>query len=85
MLLVLDRQCVHLIPARRLNCVMVAHPLLLSILFHLSESSLVDTLYQLRSHGENGILIVESYCIVIRHQIRLLTLLLDWDLIYDFT
>ena len=69
MLLVLDRQCVHLITARGLNCVMVAHPLLLSILLHLSESALVDTLNQLRSHWENGVLIVESYCIVISHQI----------------
>ena len=41
-LLVLYRQS---IPARSLNCVMVANALLLSILFHLSESALVNTLY----------------------------------------
>ena len=85
MLLVLYWQCVHLISARSLDCVMVAHPLLLSILLHLSKSALVNTLNQLRSHWENGVLIVESYSIVISHQIRLLALLLDWDLIYDFT
>ena len=85
MLLVLDWQCVHLVTARSFDCVMVAHPLLLSILLHLSESALVDTLNQLRSHWENGVLIMESYCIIISHQIRLLALLLDWDLIYDFT
>ena len=80
MLLVLDWQRIYTLS---LNCAVVVTALLLSILFQLRESALVNTLNQFRAHGENGVLIVQH--LVISFQIFLLALLLDWELIYDFT